>query len=61
MTRRRSPRTARVTPITKAVAPPPIRLDRVRTALERIANGYYDRDEVRSRLANEVLEEIRRN
>ena len=36
---------------TDGSAPPPVRLTRVRTALQRIANGYYDRDDVRDRLA----------
>lgn len=45
---------------TDGSAPPPVRLTRVRTALQRIANGYYDRDDVRDRLATAVLAEIRK-
>lgn len=40
------------------VALPPVRLTRVRTALRRIASGYYDRDDVRDRLVAAVLKEI---
>ena len=39
--------------------PAPVRLTRVRAALQRIASGYYDRDEVRARLAAAVLAELR--
>jgi hypothetical protein len=38
-----------------------VRLTRVRAALKRIAAGYYDRDEVRDRLAAAVLVELRRS
>jgi hypothetical protein len=41
------------------VLPAPVRLSRVRVALKRIESGYYDRDEVRSRLALAVLEELK--
>ncbi len=37
-----------------------VRLPRVRTAQKRIESGYYDRDEVRDRLANAVLKVIQR-
>jgi hypothetical protein len=37
-----------------------VRLSRVRTALERIQSGYYDRDEVRDRLASAVLAELQK-
>ena len=40
--------------------PAPVRLPRVRAALQRIASGYYDRDEVRARLVSAVLAELRR-
>ena len=43
------------------VPPPPVRLRRVRTALKRIATGFYDRDDVRDRLAAVVLKELRRS
>jgi len=36
-----------------------LRLSRVDAVRRRIANGYYDRDEVRDRLAHAVLEAIR--
>lgn len=36
-----------------------IALSRVEAVRRRIANGYYDRDEVRDRLAHAVLEAIR--
>lgn len=41
-------------------APDPtlVRLPKVRAAQQRIANGYYDRDAVRDRLAVALLEEI---
>ena len=35
-----------------------VRLSRVTVAQKRIAAGYYDRDEVRDRLAKAVLEVI---
>lgn len=37
-----------------------VRLSRVRAVRKRIASGYYDREEVRDRLAVAVLGEIRR-
>ncbi|MEO5988618.1 MAG: hypothetical protein ABIU54_00305 [Candidatus Eisenbacteria bacterium] len=46
----------------RASATPPVlelvRLSRVAAAQKRIATGYYDRDEVRDRLAEAVLEVI---
>jgi len=45
-----------------ASAPAPariLRLSKVDAVRRRIANGYYDRDEVRDRLAHAVLEAIR--
>ena len=36
-----------------------IRWSRVRTARSRIASGYYDRDDVQSRLVDAVLRELR--
>ena len=52
----RRPRSAARTP----AGPPPVRLTRIRTVLSRIASGYYDRDDVRDRLAAAVLKELRR-
>jgi hypothetical protein len=37
-----------------------IEISRVTSARQRISNGYYDRDEVRDRLAQAVLEELRK-
>jgi hypothetical protein len=37
-----------------------VRLPRVRTALKRIETGFYDRDEVRERLAAVVLKELQK-
>ena len=37
-----------------------VRLTRVRTALQRIQSGYYDRDDVRTRLATAVLKELQK-
>ena len=37
-----------------------VRWSRVRTAQARIAAGFYDRDDVRSRLADAVLRRMRR-
>jgi len=53
----RKPR--RIPPAGKPGDPTLIRLSRVRTAQKRIASGYYDRDEVRDRLAELVLAVIR--
>ncbi len=62
MTTARRPRTRTIrraaTPV--ATVPPPVRLTRVRTALKRIATGYYDRDDVRDRLVAAVLAELRK-
>jgi hypothetical protein len=62
-TRRRSTRKSPAGTFAAALdsPPAPVRLGRVRLALKRIASGYYDRDEVRTRLAVAVLEELRRN
>jgi hypothetical protein len=43
-----------------AAVPSVVRLSRVRTALQRISSGYYDRDEVRDRLATAVLRELQK-
>jgi hypothetical protein len=43
-----------------AAAARPVRLSRVRTALKRIQSGYYDRDDVRDRLAAAVLTELQK-
>ena len=63
-TRRRLTRSSKQ-PVTRlatpaAAAPDVIRLSRVRTALQRISSGYYDRDEVRDRLATAVLHELQK-
>jgi hypothetical protein len=50
--------TARRAPL--AATPDVVRLSRVRTALQRISNGFYDRDEVRDRLATAVLKELQK-
>jgi hypothetical protein len=52
--RTRSPRSV---PVTNA---PLVRLPRVRTAPKRIESGFYDRNDVRDRLANAVLKVILR-
>lgn len=38
-----------------------VRLSRVKAVQKRIATGYYDRDEVRDRLAEAVLEVIQQD
>jgi hypothetical protein len=55
---RSSSRKTAVIPISQAASPNVVRLSRVRTALQRISSGYYDRDEVRDRLAMAVLKEL---
>jgi hypothetical protein len=62
-TRRRLTRSTRsADPAPRPVTgPPPVRLTRIRTVLKRIANGYYDRDDVRDRLAAVVLKELHEN
>jgi hypothetical protein len=47
-------------PAGRAASPNVVRLSRVRTALQRISNGFYDRDEVRDRLAAAVLKELQK-
>ena len=62
-TRRRSPHTSRKTTarrVPQAASPNVVRLSRVRTALKRISTGFYDRDEVRDRLAVAVLKELQK-
>ncbi len=65
-TRRRITRSTRSTRATAAPVvaiagyPEVVRLTRVRTALQRIRSGYYDRDEVRDRLAAAVLKELQK-
>ena len=61
-TRRRLKRSS---PVAAHAGPPAadsqlVRLSRVRTALRRIQNGYYDRDDVRDRLVAAVMEELKR-
>jgi hypothetical protein len=62
-TRRRTSRRTGKPAVTRerAVAPGIVRLSRVRTALQRIESGYYDREDVRTRLANVVLKELQKN
>ena len=60
-TRRRIADTSRKTavrPVSQTASPNVVRLSRVRTALKRISSGFYDRDEVRDRLATAVLKEL---
>jgi hypothetical protein len=38
-----------------------VRWSKVATAQRRIAAGHYDRDEVREKLVDEVLRELRRS
>jgi len=52
--RNRSPR-LRVLPPTESRL---VRLPRVRSAKKRIESGYYDREDVRDRLADAVLDVI---
>lgn len=47
--------TRRSVPVTNA---PLVRLPRVRSAQQRIESGYYDRNDVRDRLADAVLKVI---
>lgn len=61
-TRRRTSSTrrtaaSRTTPVTNA---PLVRLPRVRSAKKRIESGYYDRSDVRDRLAGAVLRVLQR-
>ncbi len=58
--RTRRPRRAAKPAAAHAALPVPVRLTRVRVAMQRIAAGYYDRDDVRDRLATAVLAELRR-
>lgn len=51
---RRNART-RAVPVADA---PLVRLPRVRSAQKRIESGYYDRNDVRTRLADAVLQVI---
>ena len=55
----RSPRPA-VLSLVAAIADPaaPVRPDRVREARERIAEGYYDREDVQRALAEALLAEL---
>jgi hypothetical protein len=51
----RRARAPRSVPVTNA---PLVRLPRVRSAQKRIESGFYDRRDVRNRLANAVLQVI---
>jgi hypothetical protein len=59
-TRRRTSRSPRreKTPRLAVLEPRLVRLPRVRSAQKRIESGYYDRHEVRDRLAVAVLEAL---
>ncbi len=62
-TRRRTshtPRKRAAAPASRSTSPKVVRLTRVRTALQRISTGFYDRDEVRDRLATAVLKELQK-
>lgn len=48
---------ARIIPI-EAARPRDVRWSRIATARARIASGWYERDDVQSRLADAVLEEL---
>ncbi len=64
VTRRRTTTKSAAKPKLKLVGgadPSLVRLPKVRAAQQRIANGYYDRDAVRDRLADALLEEILKN
>lgn len=63
--RRRTSENAAEPAGTRVAAAPPepakvVSLDKVTAVRRRIANGYYERDEVRDRLALAVLEELRK-
>ena len=59
-TRSRTSRTTRPTsrPRLTVVEPQLVRLPNVRSAQKRIESGYYDREEVRDRLAVAVLQAL---
>lgn len=58
-TRRRNTTRRNARPRSVPIASAPlVRLPRVRNAQKRIESGYYDRNDVRDRLANAVLQVI---
>jgi hypothetical protein len=57
--RKRTPAKQRPAKIVPFPATGVVRLTRVRDARERIESGWYDRAEVRNRLVEAVLQEIR--
>jgi hypothetical protein len=52
---------ARIVPLSRAGRPVAVRWSKVSVAQRRIAAGHYDRDEVREKLVDEVLRELRRS
>jgi hypothetical protein len=52
---------ASITPLVRPAAPGIVRLARVAEARRRIESGWYDRADVRTRLVEAVLEEIRQD
>ena len=52
---------ARIVPLNRASRPVAVRWSKVSVAQRRIAAGHYDRDEVREKLVDEVLRELRRS
>lgn len=60
-TRRRTPRSSRAATTSRLEIGPDsrlVRLPRVRAAQRRIESGYYDREDVRDRLARAVLKAL---
>ena len=55
----RAPRRATIIPIERLRRDAGVRWSRVRAAKARIAAGFYDREDVRDRLADAVYEELR--
>jgi len=53
-----APTSAKILPL-PTVSPGIVRLARVAEARRRIASGWYDRSDVRNRLATAVLHEVR--
>lgn len=52
---------ARIVPLSRVGRAIAVRWSKVATAQRRIAAGHYDRDEVREKLVDEVLRELRRS
>jgi len=51
----------RIVPVSRVSRPVAVRWSKVSIAQRRIAAGHYDRDEVREKLIDEVLRELRRS